>query len=141
MLDDCVQNNEIRDELIRITASLSRKITSFALLEDITELQGMGFSAQELMENDDQHLLKICQMVLSKCENFRNDLIDYNINDESLKEFRNQIDQFSTCIHNSEISGDLKNQTSEEFSDLFRETDEIFEGKLVSIVTENSPKE
>ena len=141
MLDDCVQNKTMRDELIRIAESFSRKITSYALLEDIRELQGMGFSYHELVENDDQHLLRICQMVLSKTEDFLNDLIDYGIDEASLKEFRDKFDQFKTSVYNNEISSDLVNQTFEEFSNLFKETDEIFEGKLDTIIVENSSKQ
>ncbi|HEY4788619.1 MAG TPA: hypothetical protein VIH57_21360 [Bacteroidales bacterium] len=141
MLDDCVQNKALRDDLINVAASLSRKITSFALLEDITELQGLGFSTHELTENDDLHLLKICETLLCKCEDFLNDLADYGINDVALKEFRDQTDQFKTSVYNKEMSNNLVNQTFNEFSNLFKETDEIFEGKLDTIITENSSKQ
>jgi len=106
MLDDDVQNKSLRDELIKITATFSRKITSYALLEDITELQGMGFSPKELMVNTDQQLLKNCQLVFAKSEDFRNDLVDYGIDSLLLDKFRNQIDQFKTSLHTSEISSD-----------------------------------
>ena len=106
MLDDDVQNKSLRDELIKITATFSRKITSYALLEDITELQGMGFSPKELMVNTDQQLLKNCQLVFAKSEDFRNDLVDYGIDSLLLDKFRNQIDEFKTSLHTSEISSD-----------------------------------
>jgi hypothetical protein len=140
MLDNCVQNKSLRDELIKTAVIFSRKITSFALLEDITELQCMGFSSQELMVNSDQHLIKTCEWVLSKSENFRNDLIDYGIDDILLKEFRNLIDQFKSSLYNNEISTDLVNQALEEFSRLFKETDEIFDGNLDSIILEPNSK-
>ena len=138
MLDDCVQNKSLRDVLIQAAASFSRKITSFALLEDITELQGLGFSSHELLVGNDQHLLKTCQLLLTKSEDFRKDLLDYGIDDLSINEFRDQIDQFKVSVYNTEISNDLVNQTFDEFSRLFKETDEIFEGKLETIIIENT---
>jgi len=140
MIDDCVQNKSLRDVLIKTSASFSRKITSFALLEDITELQGLGFSSHELLIGDDQHLLKNSQLLLGKSEDFRNDLLDYGIDDISIAEFRDQIDRFRASMYNNEISNDLVNQTFEEFSNLFKETDEIFEGKLETIVMVNTSK-
>ena len=140
MLDECVQNKSLRDVLIQTAASLSRKITSFALLEDITELQGLGFSSHELLLDDDEHLVKNCQLLLSKSEYFRNDLIDYGIDDVIINGFRDQLDKFKASVHDNEISHDLVNQTFEEFSNLFNETDKIFEGNLETIILENTSK-
>jgi hypothetical protein len=138
MLDDCVQNKSLRDVLIQTAASFSRKITSFALLEDITELQGLGFSSHELLVGDDQRLLKTCQLLLTKSEDFKKDLMDYGIDGKTIDEFRDQIDQFKISVYNNEISNDLVNQTFEEFSKLFKETDQVFEGKLETIILENT---
>lgn len=134
MLDECVQNNSLRDLLIHTAASFSRKITSFALLEDITELQGLGFSPHELLVGNDDHLLKTCQLLLDKAEHFRADLLDYGLDELKIDGFRDQMDQFKMSVHHAEISNDLVNQTFEEFSNLFSETDEIVEGKLEPIV-------
>lgn len=139
MLDDGVQSKSLRDELIKTAVTFSRKITSFALLEDITELQGMGFSSHELMLNSDLHLIKICELILNKSEDFKNDLIDYGIDDILLKEFHHQIDLFKSS-HKNEISNDLGNRSFEEFANLFKETDEIFDGKLDSIMLETNSK-
>jgi hypothetical protein len=141
MLDECVQNKSLRDSLIQNTVSFSRKIISFALLEDITELQGLGFSPHELMVGADQDLVKTAELLLSKSEDFQNDLIDYGIDDHSIAEFRDQVDKFKNLVYSHEISNDLVNQTFEEFSNLFKETDEIFEGKLEPIILERSPKQ
>lgn len=140
MLDECLQNKSLRDSLIQTSVSFSRKIISFALLEDITELQGLGFSSHELIAGTDQDLLKTAELLLCKSEAFENDLIDYGIDSHSISEFRDQIDQFKSAVYSHEISNDLVNQTFEEFSNLFKETDEVFEEKLEPIILENTPK-
>ena len=141
MLDECLQNKSLRDSLIQTTVSFSRKIISFALLEDITELQGLGFSSHELITGTDQDLLKTAELLLGKSVAFQNDLIDYGIDEHILVEFRDMIDRFKSAVYSHEVSNDLVNQTFEEFSNLFKEADDIFESKLEPIILENTPKQ
>jgi hypothetical protein len=136
MIDECVEYKSLREELVKSAASFCRKITSFALLEEISELQGMCFTSKELMDGDDPNLIKTCQSILTKSEDFQKDLNDYGIDSDAILSFREHIDRFKAVL----CGNSLTNQTQKEFSRLFKETDEIFEGKLENIILENIPK-
>ena len=141
MLDDCIQIKSLRDSLIQTTVFFSRNIISFALLEDITELQDMGFSSVELTNGADQSLIRAAELLLSRSESFKSDLVDYGIDNDYIARFRDQIDRFKNTVYSQEISNDLVNQTFEDLSKLFEETDELFEGKLEPIIIENADKQ
>lgn len=140
MLDECLQNKSLRDTLIHTNVFVSRNIISFAMLEDMIELQGLGFSAQELTEGSDQNLIKTSELLLLKSETFKSDLIDYGIDDEYIARFRDQLDRFKETVYNQEISNDVVNQSFDGLTNLFTETDEVFEGKLEPIIVEHLGK-
>jgi hypothetical protein len=141
MLDEQTQNKSLREELVSTTVSFCRKITSFALLEEISELQGMCFSNNELLVSNDQDLIKTCQLVLNKSDDFQDDLDNYGIDKQSIAVFRDQLDRFKASVHHNELSELIANQAFDEFSDLFKETDKIFEGKLETIILESTSKQ
>jgi hypothetical protein len=95
----------LREELVKTAALFCRKITSFALLEEISELQGMCFSQNELMALNGQELISSCQIMLDKTMDHRNDLIEYGIDDQFLNLFCDQMDKFKALYHDEVTQG------------------------------------
>jgi hypothetical protein len=91
--------NSLRDDLIRNSLSFCRQITTFAMLEELSDLHAsFCYSAQELSKANDDKLLIISHHIINKLREFVNDMGEYGINDESLNEFFKLIKRFQSAI-------------------------------------------
>lgn len=88
----------IKEDLVNLASSYCRKITSYALLEDIKELQGMCFSAGELFMINDSDLVKICELILDKSITYRYDLEEYGISETSIISLQLLTERFKTMV-------------------------------------------
>lgn len=125
----------IRNELAKIIILFSRKITAFALLEELTELQGIFcYSYEELFLASDDKLLDISKIILRKTQEYIGDIVEYGINDSSISGFQNTIDQF-IALRADKKSSDLQAEDSvKQISSLMTNTELIFNSKLAPIV-------
>jgi hypothetical protein len=110
MIDEYEPFKLLREELAKTAALFCRKITSFALLEEISELQGMCFSQNELMALNGQDLISSCQIMLDKTLDHRNDLIEYGIDEQFLNLFCGQMDKVKAVYHD-EVTQECMNPT------------------------------
>ena len=99
MTDENAEYHELREQLVKTALIFSRKITAFALLEELIDLQGMFcFSADELVLANDQDLIKKCGIIANKAEEFLKDLSDYNIDEQAVSSFQQTIDRLSVIV-------------------------------------------
>src|SRR5512138_2641291 len=69
-----------RIETIQFTLSLSRKVTAFALLEEMIETQGtFCYTYEELANEEDSKLIIQCKGMLQFVSAHQSDLIDYAV--------------------------------------------------------------
>lgn len=120
----------LKEDLIVLASSCCRKLTSYSLLEDIKELQGMFFSPDELHLLSDAELLRICEQISDKYTEYRKDLADYGINDSCIDNLQKLTDRFQTLLKNKQIISDLMEQTKKDFSGLLDEAAKIFDDVL-----------
>jgi hypothetical protein len=95
----------LRNELAKTTVVFSRKITSFALLEELTDIQGLFcYSFEELFLYTDGRLLVTSRLVLAKTKEYLVNIREYGISHTAISNFQNIIDQFSSLTNDKNIS-------------------------------------
>jgi hypothetical protein len=121
----------IRDETIQFTLFLSRKITSYALLEELIEAQGLFcFSYDQLVNETDQKLLVLCKNLLQFISLHEPDLVDYGIDKTSISSYRDLLDRHQHIIENKLLCDEIERNHSSLFVELLHKTDDIFEQEL-----------
>lgn len=138
MIDDSNKSDNIyiilREDLIKTTLSVSRKVTAYLLLEEMTEYQGLFcYTYDELAQGNDDTLLKKSGNLFSFISKWYKELAEYSINDSLKNKFHDLLEQFSLVIENKRLNEKIEIQKSDHFTQLFRETDEIFEKKLTKL--------
>lgn len=135
MIDENRKTSEsycfIRDETIQFTLFLSRKVTSYALLEELTEAQGFFcFSYDQLVNETDQKLLALCKNLLQFITLHETDLMDYGIDKTSISSYRDLIDRHQHIIENKLLCEEIDKNHATLFVELLHKTDYIFEQEL-----------
>ena len=96
--------NALRDDLIRNALSFCRKITTFAILEELSDLHAsFCYSEQELSKSNDDKLLIISHHIINKLREFVYDMGEYGVNEESLNEFFKLIKRFQSVIQEESV--------------------------------------
>ncbi len=92
--------------MIKIAVEASNNLTTFALLEEIMDLQGQFcYSDAELLRYDNDILILKCQLLYKKLIEYASDLIDYGINDRKLMQLKQTIEDFQVLsAHNTSSS-------------------------------------
>jgi hypothetical protein len=86
---------ETKLKLIKLAVEASKSITTFALLEEIVDLQGQFcFTEMELQRYNNDILILKCQLLYKKITEHTADLVDYNITDRKLMQLQQTIDDF-----------------------------------------------
>lgn len=127
MLEECKNVDSLKEDLVNLASNYCRKITSFALLEDITELQGMCFSPKELIKLDEGSLVEVCQQIVCKSSVYLSDLVDYGITDDALDMLRDLTDKFKSTLNHIGVSNNLIDQNFNEVSMMFSEHKEVLD--------------
>lgn len=84
-----------REEIVATALSFSRKITAFALLEELSELHAVfSYSLSELNTVNDDKLILISHLIVNKIAEFIDDMSEYGIDHESLDTFLILLDRF-----------------------------------------------
>jgi hypothetical protein len=104
MLVNCSDNSdtfvEARLNLIKFAVELSKRLTTFALLEEIIELQGQFcYSEAELQKYDNNILILKCQLLYKKLAEHSIDLADYEITESKLAYFKRTIESLEYILH------------------------------------------
>ena len=99
MLINCSDNSdsyvEAKLNLIKFAVELSKRLTTFALLEEITELQGQFCYSDAELEKYDPHVLILkCQLLYNILTEYSSDLADYEITESKLACFKRTIETF-----------------------------------------------
>lgn len=88
---------ETKQKLIKLAVEASKNLTTFALLEEIIELQGQFcYSDNELQKYNHDMLTTKCQLLYKKLIEHTSDLVDYGITDRKLMQFRQAMEDFQT---------------------------------------------
>jgi hypothetical protein len=138
MIDECRKSSEnyslIRDEIMHFTLSLSRKVTAFALLEEMVETQGLFcFIYDELKNEDDRQLLAQSKSMLNFIATHLPDLADYSVDANSVLSYRALIDKFQSVLEYRATGTEVEQLHSGTFSDLFNKAEHIFINDLAGI--------
>lgn len=115
MLINCSDNSdayvEARLNLIKFAVELSKRLTTFALLEEITELQGQFcYSETELEKYDNNILINKCQLLYKKLGEHSSDLADYEITDSKLVYFQRTIEILENILHQASSSRETSSE-------------------------------
>jgi hypothetical protein len=93
--------DSLREEIIENSLSFSRKITAFAMLEELSDLHAMFcYSQQELSDTKDDKLIIISHRIINKLREFVDDMGEYGIDDHSLATFLELTERFQSVIKN-----------------------------------------
>ncbi len=138
MMDECSKNSEnysaVRNEIIQSTLSISRKVTAFALLEEMVDTQGtFCFIYNELVNESDSKLINQCKGLLHFISTYQTDLVDYGIDKDLILSYHSIVDRFQLLIENKAMENEIEQLHDSKFAELFNKTDEIFENKLGDI--------
>jgi hypothetical protein len=86
---------ETKLKLIKLAVEASNNLTTFALLEEIVELQGQFcYSETELHRYTNDILILKCQLLYKKLTEHLRDLADYGISDRKLMQMKQTIEDF-----------------------------------------------
>jgi hypothetical protein len=86
---------ETKLKLIKIAVEASNNLTTFALLEEIIDLQGQFcYSEMELQKYNHDILVLKCQLLYKKLLEHISDLVDYGITDRKLMQLKQYIEDF-----------------------------------------------
>lgn len=86
---------ETKLKLIKLAVEASKNLTTFALLEEIIDLQGQFcYSEAELLKYNNEILILKCQLLFKKLTEHTADLLDYGITDRKLMHFKETIENF-----------------------------------------------
>lgn len=90
----------LRDEIIKNSLSFSRKITAFAMLEELSDLHAMFcYTQHELSVAKDEKLIIISHHIINKLREFIDDMGEYGVDDESLTNYLDLTERFQSVIH------------------------------------------
>lgn len=118
--------SQTREEVLTTAASLSRKFVAYALLEQITQIQGtFCFSYDELASKNNEELLRFSSNLLKSLKDYSCDLADYGIDDEIMLRFQNLISQFTCHVDQKLVAGRINHLTGKK--------DETPEQKLAGV--------
>jgi len=130
------QYSMLRNELAKTIILFSRKITAFALLEELTDLQGVFcYSCEELFLASDDKLLDLSKLILKKTQEYVADIVEYGINESSISNFQNTIDQFVALRMDKKTSDQIAEDASKQISSLLTNTEVLFNSKLASLAS------
>lgn len=88
---------ETKSRLIKLSVEASKNLTTFALLEEIVDLQGQFcYTEAELQRYNSYILVLKCQLLHKKLSEHTSDLMDYGINERKLSQLEQAIDDFKT---------------------------------------------
>lgn len=84
---------EARLNLIKFAVELSKRLTTFLLLEELTELQGQFcYNDAELKKYDNNILILKCEQLYNILAEYSTDLADYEITESKLACFKKNIE-------------------------------------------------
>lgn len=84
-----------REEIVATALSLSRKITAFTLLEELSDLHAVfSYSLSELKTINDDKLILIAHLIVNKIAEFIDDMGEYGIKDYDLSHFLQKLENF-----------------------------------------------
>jgi hypothetical protein len=86
---------EVKLKLIKLAVEASKNITTFSLLEEMTDLQGQFcYSDSELLRYNNDILVLKCYLLQKKLAEHINDLADYGITERKLAQLEQTIEDF-----------------------------------------------
>jgi hypothetical protein len=130
------QYSLIRNSLAKSIMMFSRKITAFALLEELTDLQGLFcYSFEELFLASDEKILEISKLILRKTKEYIVDIAEYGINDASIVNFQSSIDQFISLRNDKIVSDQVSEEASVNISSLLINSEMLYKNKLLQLET------
>ncbi len=125
---------QLRNELAKNIILFSRKIIAFAMLEELTDLQGLFcYSGEELLNANDDKLLDTSKLILRKTKEYVADIVEYGINDYSITNFQNIIDQFMSLRMDKKSSDQIADEAKKHISSLLLNTEILFNNKLAPL--------
>lgn len=125
------QYAHLKEALIISATTVSRNITAYALLEELTDVQGLFcYSIDELSFETDEKIMLKCQSLLLYISNHRLELVDYGIDGELENKFRDLTDQFKAIVETWRIFKESSHVTSEHIDQLLLEATDIVENKM-----------
>lgn len=135
IMEECSRNSEdyasVRNEIIQSTLLISRKVTAFALLEEMIEMQGtFCFIYTELENEPDTKLMNQCKSLLHFITISQNDLIDYGIDKAFILSYHNLIDRFQLLVESKAMGKEIEQLHDTRFAELFSKADEILESQF-----------
>jgi hypothetical protein len=132
----CTSNyNLLKEDLLKVVLSVSRKVTAYSLLEELTDIQGMFcYTYEELSQATDEKILKKCQNLLQFILKYNKELFDYGIDVDLEENLRHLTDQFHLILETKNIYTETSVANNEHFTYLINETDEIYEKNLLLLV-------
>ena len=101
MYDEPDQNlyYALREEIIKNALSFSRKMTAFAMLEELSDVQAMFcYSQQELTNAKDERLILISHLIITKFREFLDDMSEYGVDEYALTSFFDLTERFQTAV-------------------------------------------
>jgi hypothetical protein len=129
------QYSLLRNELAKTILFFSRKITAFALLEELTDLQGVFcYSYEELFLAPDDKLLDISNLILKKTQEYLTGIAEYGIRDFTISDFQKTIDQFLLLQNDKKTSDLIAEDAAIHISDVLADTELLFNSKLAPMV-------
>jgi hypothetical protein len=125
--------NAVKENLIRVIISISRKITAYSLLEELTDIQGLFcFSYEELSQESDEKLIEKSRNLNQYVFHYKQELLDYGIDDLIENKLCDLTEQFQLLL-GTKI---LQTQTSlatDHVTQILNETTHNFESNLQSL--------
>jgi hypothetical protein len=121
----------LRDDLVHSALIISRKITTYSLLEEMTYTHGVYcYTFEELSDGSDVTLLTKCSDLLKFIEVYRRDLTDYGIDLLVEGNFRNLKDHFQSAMETKILNEESIVARTYQVAHLLTEMDEVVETKL-----------
>ena len=128
------QSSLLRGELAKTILLFSRKITAFALLEELTDLQGVFcYSYEELFLASDDKLLDISNLILKKTQEYLTGIAEYGISDFTISGFQKTIDQFIPMRNDKKNSDLMAEDATVQISNVLADTEILFNSKLADL--------
>lgn len=120
-----------RNEIIQFTLSLSRKVTAFALLEEMIETQGtFCYTCNELANEADSKLMDQCKGMLHFISTHLSDLSDYDVDNDTIRSYHRLIDRFKLVVESKTMGEEQEQMHAPRVAELFSKTEDIFVNQL-----------
>ncbi len=135
MMDEYAKTAEeyslTRNEIIQFTLSLSRKVTAFALLEEMIETQGtFCYTCNELANEADSKLMDQCKGMLHFISTHLSDLSDYDVDNDTIRSYHRLIDRFKLVVESKTMGEEQEQMHAPLVAELFSKTEDIFVNQL-----------